>query len=168
VIFGRLVAWGVLGRLVARLARSPMRARRATTRITRLHARLLRLTRGRMRRSWLFAAGQPVMALTTVGRRSGVKHTTAVAALAYRGELATVGMNLGMERNPAWAHNLQANPDAWITVNDVTIPVRARQTRDEERDDLWGEWLRVQPSARTFAALAGREVPVFVLERRAE
>jgi len=144
-----------------------MRARRSTTRITRLHARLLRLTRGRVRRSWLFAAGQPVMALTTVGRRSGTAHTTAVAALAHRGTLATVGMNLGIERSPGWSYNLRHNPYAWITIGGTTIPVTARQATGDEWNYLWEHWLRVQPSAGTFAHIAARQIPVFVLEPRA-
>jgi deazaflavin-dependent oxidoreductase (nitroreductase family) len=145
-----------------------MRARGITTRVTRLHARLLRLSRGRLRRSWLFAAGQPVIALTTVGRRSGERRTTAVAALAHRGALATLGMNLGMERDPAWCHNLGAHPDAWITIAGTTVPVRARRATGGEWQELWRRWVEVQPSAETFAQIAGRRVPIYVLEARSE
>jgi deazaflavin-dependent oxidoreductase (nitroreductase family) len=168
VLLGRLLALGAPGRLLARLARSPMRARGITTGITRLHARLLRLSRGRLRRSWLFAAGQPVIALTTVGRRSGATRTTAVAALPHRDALATVGMNLGMERDPGWCHNLTANPDAWITIAGVTIPVRARRATGGEWEELWHRWVDVQPSAATFAQIARRQVPIFVLDARSE
>jgi deazaflavin-dependent oxidoreductase (nitroreductase family) len=166
VFLGRITGPGRFGRFAARLARSPMRARWATTRITRLHARLLRLSRGRLRRSWLFAAGQPVLALTTTGRRSGQDRTTAVAALTYQGQLATVGMNLGSERNPSWSYNLQANPDASIEVKGQTIAVRARLATGDEWEALWNRWLEVQPSAAAFADLAGRKIPIFVLERR--
>src|SRR5207245_2505694 len=113
---GRVVALPVIGVGVARLIRSPMRARWLTPRATRLHARILRLSRGRLRRSWLFAAGQPVIALTTTGRRSGRSRTTAVAAFTANGRLAIAGMNLGLERNPGWTYNLLADPDAVIIV----------------------------------------------------
>jgi deazaflavin-dependent oxidoreductase (nitroreductase family) len=119
-----------------------------------------------MRRSWLFAAGQPVMALTTIGRRSGTRQTTSVAALTVQGQLATVAMNLGLARNPSWSHNLEANPEAWITVRGRTIAVRARRAAGDEWTRLWRRWLEVQPSAATFADLAEREIPIFVLERR--
>lgn len=165
---GRLFGLGVFGGFIARLARSPTRARWLTTRVTRLHGRLLHLAGGRLRRSWLFAAGQPVMALTTIGRRSGASQTTAVAALCHEGKLATVGMNLGSKRNPAWSYNLEAHPDASITIRGTTIPVTARRTEGEERDELWRRWLNLQPSAEAFAELSGRDVPVFVLERRAD
>ena len=146
--------------------RSPLRVRWVATRITRLHARLLRITRGRLRRSWLFAAGQPVLALTTTGRRSGTSQTTVVTALCQDGTLATVGMNLGLERQPGWAYNLAANPAAVIEVGGRAIPVTARRAVGAERDGLWSRWLYVQPSARAMAELAGREVPIFVLEPR--
>ncbi|HEX4564530.1 MAG TPA: nitroreductase/quinone reductase family protein, partial [Solirubrobacteraceae bacterium] len=108
-ILGRMLAAGTFGQLLARLLRAAARARRPTTALTRAHARMIRASGGRMRRSWLLAAGQPVMALTTTGRRSGARHTTPVTAFACDGKLASAGMNLGLERTPAWAYNLQAD-----------------------------------------------------------
>lgn len=165
-LLGRLLEAGPPGRLLARLLRSPTRTPGATSWVTRLHARLLRLAGGRLRRSWLFAAGQPVMALTTVGRRSGELRTTAVAALVHQGRLVTVGMNLGGDRNPAWSLNLSADPNAWVELGGERFAVRARRAEGEERDALWRRWLELQPSAATLAELAGRQVPIFVLEPR--
>jgi deazaflavin-dependent oxidoreductase (nitroreductase family) len=165
-LLGRLLDAGPLGRLIARLLRSPTRAAGATSRVTRLHARLLRLSGGRLRRSWLFAAGQPVMALTTIGRRSGAVRTTAVAALVHEGNLATVGMNLGGTRNPAWSLNLSAEPDAWVELGGRRFAVRARRAEGGEWAELWEHWLELQPSAATLALLAGRRIPIFVLEPR--
>src|SRR4051812_7754926 len=100
IMFGRLVGSHRFGLMAARLTRAPMRLRGPTTLFTRFHARVLRLSGGRLRRSWLFAAGQPVMALTTTGRRSGVARTTTVSAFAHGRTLAVAGMNLGMPKNP--------------------------------------------------------------------
>jgi deazaflavin-dependent oxidoreductase (nitroreductase family) len=166
VLLGRIVGAGRLGSVIARVMRSPMRARRLTTAVTRAHARLFARSHGRMRRSWLFAAGQPVMALTTTGRRSGIRHTTPVTAFVHAGKLAAAGMNLGMERNPGWSYNLRADPDAWITVGGHTHAVKAHLTSGAERDELWERWTTLQPSAEAFARLAGREVPIFVFESR--
>jgi deazaflavin-dependent oxidoreductase (nitroreductase family) len=141
-----------------------MRVRMMTTRITRLHARVLRLSGGRLRRSWLFAAGQPVIALTSTGRRSGLERTTPVAAFTLDGALAIAGMNLGSERTPDWAYNLEARPDALIAVHGRTLPVRARRVHGDEATALWRRWVYLQPSAVTLAELAGRRIPIFVLE----
>lgn len=163
---GRAFSLPGIGGLFARLARTPTRTRWLTTRITRLHARILRLAGGRLRRSWLFAAGQPVAALTTTGRRSGLQRTTAVAVFCDTDLLALAGMNLGGERTPDWAYNLEANPNASITVGGRTIAVTARRTEGAERARLWDRWVQLQPSAETLANLAGRRIPIFVLDRR--
>src|SRR6266851_4906875 len=82
-LLGWLVELPVIGRWLARAARAPNKIRFLSTRVTRFHALVLRLARGRLRRSWLFAAGQPVLALTTVGRRSGLPWSTAVACFTH-------------------------------------------------------------------------------------
>jgi deazaflavin-dependent oxidoreductase (nitroreductase family) len=151
---------------VARLARAPMRAPLLATRVTRLHASLLRLSGGRLRRSWLFAAGQPVLSLTTTGRRSGMPRTTAVACFRFEGQLATAAMNLGGERDPAWALNLQADPHATVGLRGRSFEVVTRRVTGAERERAWAQWLELQPSAEAFRALAGREIPIFVLQPR--
>lgn len=143
-----------------------MRLRAATTRVTRLHAWLLRASNGRLRRSWLFAAGQPVLSLTTTGRRSGLPRSTTVACFRYGDTLALAAMALGSSRDPAWALNLEADPSATIQVGGRTVEVTARRATGDEAERLWQRWLEVQPSARAFRELSGRDIPLFVLSRR--
>jgi F420H(2)-dependent quinone reductase len=149
--------------LLARFVRLFSRPRRITTRITRLHAAILRASRGRIRRSWAFALGLPVMSLTTVGRKTGKPRSTVVAYFEDGGALVTTAANLGNERDPSWARNLDANPHATIVVRGERRAVRARRARGGERERLWSRWLELQPPARAMAAIAGREIPVFVL-----
>jgi deazaflavin-dependent oxidoreductase (nitroreductase family) len=167
---GVLLAWLVdlplVGPSAARLVRAPNRIPFVRRRVTPLHAWLLRRTGGRLRRSWLFAAGQPVLSLTTIGRRSGEPRSTAVTCFTDGDELALAGMNLGVARNPAWALNLEATPEATIELGGETIAVTARRARGEEAATIWRRWIEVQPSARAFQELAGRDIPLFVLSRR--
>jgi deazaflavin-dependent oxidoreductase (nitroreductase family) len=165
-LLGSLVGARGIGRPFARLARSPMLVRPVTTRITRFHAWLLRLSRGRLRRSWLFAAGQPVLSLTTTGRTSGLPRTTTVACFRCGDTLALAAMNLGSPRDPDWALNLQVRPDATIVVAARSIEVTARRAVGEEASRLWQRWVELQPSAELFRELAGREIPLFVIGRR--
>jgi deazaflavin-dependent oxidoreductase (nitroreductase family) len=166
VLLGWLVELPLIGPSMARITRAPIRIRFLSSRFTRLHASLLRLTRGRLRRSWLLAAGQPVLALTTTGRRTGLPRTTAVACFTHGDDLVLAGMNLGMPHNPRWALNLDANPEATIEIRGHTIPVTATQATGDEAAELWQRWLELQPSADAFRQLAGRAIPLFVLKRR--
>jgi deazaflavin-dependent oxidoreductase (nitroreductase family) len=166
VLLGRLFELPLIGPFAARMARAPNRSPFVRTFITPFHARLLRRTGGRLRRSWLFAAGQPVLSLTTIGRRTGRPRSTVVTCFTYGDDLGVAGMNLGIASNPAWALNLQANPQAAITLRTETIAVTARRATGEEAARLWQRWVEVQPSARAFRDLAGRDIPLFVLTPR--
>ena len=163
---GRVVSLPVVGGWLARLARLPNQVPYLTPRVTRMHGWLLRRSGGRLRRSWLFAAGQPVLSLTTVGRRSGELRSTAVACFVDGDDLVLAGMNLGRTRSPAWALNLDADPRARITLAGETVEVLARRAAGAERERLWRRWLELQPSAAAFQELAGRQIPIFVLARK--
>jgi deazaflavin-dependent oxidoreductase (nitroreductase family) len=147
-LIGRLVNLPLIGESIVRAMRLPNRARFLSTRVTRLHAWLLLRARGRMRRSWLFAAGQPVLSLTTIGRRSGEPRTTAVACFVEGDDLVLAGMNLGLHRSPAWALNLEASPSATIEVAGKAVGVVARRAAGEEAVRLWHRWLKLQPRPR--------------------
>jgi F420H(2)-dependent quinone reductase len=165
-LLGWLVELPLIGPGLARITRAPLKIRFLSTRVTRLHASLLRLTGGRLRRSWVFAAGQPVLALTTTGRRSGLPRSTAVACFSHGDDLVLAAMNLGMTHHPAWALNLQSDPDATIEISGQKVPVTAREATGDEAARLWQRWLQLQPSADAFRELADRDIPLFVLTQR--
>jgi deazaflavin-dependent oxidoreductase (nitroreductase family) len=72
-------------------------------------------------------------------------------------------MNLGAERPPAWALNLEANPRATIELSGERLPVVARRAQGVEAETLWTRWVGLQPSAEPLRQLAGRDIPMFVL-----
>jgi F420H(2)-dependent quinone reductase len=165
-LLGRALRVPGIGVWLGRVARSPTRVRFLSVRVGRVHAWLLRHAGGRLRRSWLFAGGQPVLALITTGRRSGVARTTPVACFTAGADLVVAGMNLGARRPPAWALNLQTNPDAAIEFAGQRIDVTARRAQGAEAARLWQRWVELQSSAEPLSELAGREIPLFVLSRR--
>jgi deazaflavin-dependent oxidoreductase (nitroreductase family) len=75
-------------------------------------------------------------------------------------------MNLGSEHDPAWSLNLDARPDAEITVDGREIPVTARRLAGTERERLWRLYSQRLPAVERFRAIAGREIPAWLLERR--
>jgi deazaflavin-dependent oxidoreductase (nitroreductase family) len=150
--------------LLARLGNLGARQRRIATAVTRLHARLLRVSRGRLRRSLFLAAGQPVLVLTTRGRRSGRLRSTPVAYVCDREQFVVTAANAGLDRPPAWWLNLEADAHAEIEVGGRRITVRARRAEGDEAERLFGQFVRQNAGAETTRRLTAREIPIVVLE----
>jgi F420H(2)-dependent quinone reductase len=152
--------------LLARLGNLAARPRRIATLMTRLHARLLRLSRGRLRRSLFLAAGQPVLVLTTRGRRSGKLRSTPVAYVRDGEMLVVTAANAGLDQPPAWWLNLEADPGAEVEVGGRRTSVRARRAAGEEAERLFARFVRQNAGAETTRGLTSREIAVIVLEPR--
>jgi deazaflavin-dependent oxidoreductase (nitroreductase family) len=148
---------------LAKFLRSLTRFRHIQPQVGRLHATLLRRSRGRIRRSRLLAGGQPVLALTTTGRRSGTPRTTVLAYVRHGDAYAVGALNLGSDRDPAWCLNLGSDPRAWVEVNGERISVEARRAGGEEAEGLWQAFIERLPAIADSRALARREVPMLVL-----
>ncbi len=149
----------------ARLSNFFSRPRFIATRVTRLHARILKLSGGRLKRSFVFAAGQPVLALTTIGRKSGQRRSTVIACMADGDDLVVVPSNAGQQRAPAWWLNLQANPRAEVDFRGEHRVVRARRASAEEEARLWPRILEQYSGFEDYRRMAEREIPVVILER---
>jgi F420H(2)-dependent quinone reductase len=152
----------------ARVLRTLTRFRHVQPQVGRVHAAVLRRSGGRIRRSRVLAGGQPVLALTTTGRRSGAQRSTTVAYLRWGDAYAVSALNLGSDHDPAWCLNLRSDPNASIYVNGERKAVRARQAEGAEADALWGALISRLPTIANFRELAGRDVPIFVLHAIAE
>jgi deazaflavin-dependent oxidoreductase (nitroreductase family) len=149
----------------ARVGNILSRPRFIATRFTRLHARMLRLSRGRLRRSFLFAGGQPVLAITTVGRKSGEVRSTAIACMPDGDDLVVVPSNAGQDRPPAWWLNLQVNPRAEVDFCGEHRVVRARRASADEQGRLWPRILEQYSGFEQYRRMTDREIPVVILER---
>jgi deazaflavin-dependent oxidoreductase (nitroreductase family) len=125
------------------------------------------ITVKRLRRSGSLE-GPTLVALTTVGARSGASRTTPVMAFpAPAGEWLVVASAGGGPRNPGWAHNLEAHP------TQVTVE-RGGERRECTAVRLYGEdraaALRVvyamAPRFQGYQKRTEREIPVFRLTPR--
>ncbi|WP_154758973.1 nitroreductase family deazaflavin-dependent oxidoreductase [Amycolatopsis pithecellobii] len=126
--------------------------------------RLHRLTGGRV--SLLGIADVPSIRLTTVGRRSGLPRAVNLLYFPRGEQFVLVGSNWGRPRDPDWARNLRAQPDAVVEVRRREIPVLATEVTGEQYQRLWREVLDFWPGFAMERAEAGRELPLFVLTRR--
>jgi deazaflavin-dependent oxidoreductase (nitroreductase family) len=83
------------------------------------------------------------------------------------GAVAIAASKAGQPTNPAWFHNLRANPDTTIQIRGEVREVRARIADSEERDQLWPRMVAMYPGYEFFQEQAGkRQIPLVVLEPR--
>jgi deazaflavin-dependent oxidoreductase (nitroreductase family) len=120
---------------------------------------LLRVTRGRFATTLVF----PTALLETRGARSGLARRNAIIYFHDGDRVTIVASNAGDVRDPAWFHNLRANPDVIFGGE----PMHATVVTDHaERDRLWTLADRVFPaftSYRDNAAKVHRTIPIVQL-----
>jgi deazaflavin-dependent oxidoreductase (nitroreductase family) len=110
--------------------------------------------------------GSPVLLLTTTGRKSGQLRTAPVVYMHDDDRLVVIGSNAGNVRPPAWALNLEANPDAEVELGRERRSVRARVAGGDERAELWRRINTQYSGFDDYAAKVERDIRVFVLEPR--
>ncbi|MGH2864225.1 MAG: nitroreductase/quinone reductase family protein [Solirubrobacteraceae bacterium] len=113
----------------------------------------------------MVAPRQRVLALTSIGRKSGRSRSTALGYLRDGEDFAVVASNSGLERSPAWWMNLQVNPEAEIDVAGERVRVCAREATPEEQERLWPRFLDQYPGFDGYRQLTSRKIPVVLLER---
>jgi deazaflavin-dependent oxidoreductase (nitroreductase family) len=112
--------------------------------------------------------GFPLCYLTTTGRRTGEARTVPLLYVSDGERIVLVASNWGGRCHPAWALNLDAGPEARVTIDGVERAYTARRATREERSRYWAEAVRFWPGYDDYRARAGREIRVFVLDPVAE
>jgi deazaflavin-dependent oxidoreductase (nitroreductase family) len=104
--------------------------------------------------------------LTTTGRRSGEPRTLPLYAWPDGDRLVIVGSKGGAATNPAWVHNLRAEPRVTVKQGRDTQEYRAEEVEAEgaERDRLWALVTEAFPMYAGYQRKTKRRIPLFVLE----
>ena len=134
------------------------------TQVTATDKVLQRLTKGQV--TVLRVAGLPNLTLTVRGRKSGVPRSTPLLAVPRGEDWLIAGSNFGGPKQPVWVVNLEANPDARITVRGRPTDVTARRLEGEEREQAWADMVRVWPNYDLYAERTDRRIKVFELTPR--
>ena len=110
--------------------------------------------------------GAPILLLTTTGARSGATYTTPLVYTRDGDRLVVLASKGGAPTNPAWYHNLVANPTTTVEVGTEKFEARATVPQGEERDRLFNAQAALMPNFAEYQRRTARRIPVVVLEPR--
>jgi deazaflavin-dependent oxidoreductase (nitroreductase family) len=140
------------------------RSWRLLSRVTEGHAIVYRATRGLV--GHRFPGAPPMLLLDHVGAKSGKRRTTPLVYARDGENVVLVASKGGYPKNPAWFHNLNANPDTTIQIGSRRQEVHARVADAEERARLWPIVVQVYSGYESYRRRTEREIPLVVLEPR--
>jgi deazaflavin-dependent oxidoreductase (nitroreductase family) len=109
----------------------------------------------------------PMLLLDHVGAKSGRKRTSPLGYFKDGDDVVIVASKGGHPRNPAWFHNLKANPNTTVQIGSERRPVRARVATAEERDRLWPKAVEAYGGYAGYQKRTKRKIPLVILERLA-
>jgi deazaflavin-dependent oxidoreductase (nitroreductase family) len=105
-------------------------------------------------------AGTRLLVLTTIGSRTGERRRALLFFSKDGADYVIAGTASGSTRDPAWLHNLEANPTPSVEVDGRQFEASATIAEGAERDRLWQEHLDAQPQLAAHAEQAGRTIPM--------
>jgi deazaflavin-dependent oxidoreductase (nitroreductase family) len=109
-------------------------------------------------------ANANLLLLTTTGAKSGKVRISPLAYFRIDGRLIIIGSFAGAPVNPAWVHNLRANPQAHVEVGTDEFDVIARELPAAEREELFPKVTAVAPGFAEYQAKTSRVIPLFELQ----
>ncbi|MBX7434041.1 nitroreductase family deazaflavin-dependent oxidoreductase [Mycobacterium sp. Y57] len=109
--------------------------------------------------------GATLLLLHTTGARSGEPRLSPLAYLTVDDKMLIVGSYAGAPKNPAWVHNLRADPRAHIEVGADAYDVTARELPEAERDATYPKLTALAPMFAEYQAKTTRPIPLFELIR---
>jgi deazaflavin-dependent oxidoreductase (nitroreductase family) len=107
--------------------------------------------------------GAPMLLLHHVGAKSGADRVSPLVYLPDGGRYVIFASKGGAPENPAWYHNLMANPETKIEVGEQTIAVTAHQAEGAERERLYSTQVSAMPQFGEYQQNTTRRIPVVVL-----
>jgi deazaflavin-dependent oxidoreductase (nitroreductase family) len=134
------------------------------TRLMSGHAKIYRATNGLI--GYRVPGAPAVLLLDHVGAKSGARRTTPLVFARDGQNVILIASKGGYPKNPAWFHNLVANPDTTIQIGSKRTNVHARIAKPEERERLWRLAVEVYGGYEDYRRRTEREIPLVVLEPR--
>ena len=105
-------------------------------------------------------AGSTLVLLHTVGAKSGKEHVTPVMSFSFEGELYVVASKAGAPTNPAWYHNMLANPVVTVELGTETFRATAVSVPEPQRSQLYSKVVAQAPGFGEYQSKTERVIPV--------
>jgi len=128
---------------------------------TGLHVFLYHTSGGKI---WGSMNGNPVLLLTTIGRKTGKPRTTPVMYVHKDNEYLIAATAGGSDQNPAWLSNLNSKPEVTIEMDGKKIKVKAVITSGDERDKLYENFKALGSNFVEYEKKTTRKIPVIRLQ----
>jgi deazaflavin-dependent oxidoreductase (nitroreductase family) len=119
---------------------------------------------GGARANTLRGGPDPIVVITSVGRKSGALRKNPLMRVERDGKYLAVASVGGRDTNPAWYHNFLANPLVQLQDGPEPKLYRARLLDGEERADWWAYAVRTWPTYGEYQKRTSRQIPIFLLE----
>ncbi|MET7332880.1 nitroreductase/quinone reductase family protein [Nonomuraea sp. NPDC005650] len=107
--------------------------------------------------------GAPLVLLTTTGAKTGRRRTNPAVYLRDGERVLVFASNAGGAANPAWYHNVLANPRVIVELGAERFAARAVPLEGEERDRLYARQAAIDPAFAAYQANTERVIPVVAL-----
>jgi deazaflavin-dependent oxidoreductase (nitroreductase family) len=111
---------------------------------------------------------RPLLLLTTVGRRTGMRRTTPMMYVRVGDRLLVIASNAGAPKHPHWYLNLVADPSVTVEVDGEEYEATAVVPTWDERDQLFASVIEQYPFFADHQAGVTRKIPVVTLIRRVD
>lgn len=110
--------------------------------------------------------GMDVVVFTIRGRKSGLLRRVPLMRVEHGGSYAVVASKGGAPENPAWYHNVTANPEVTVQDGDQFIDGVARELSGAEREEWWERGVAAFPPYAEYQTKTDRQIPVLLVEPR--
>ena len=107
--------------------------------------------------------GMKIIAVTSVGAKTGKLRKTPLMRVEHNGEYAAVASLGGAPKHPVWYYNLKANPHVELQDGAVKQDYIAREVTGDEKAVWWERAVAAFPNYAEYQEKTERQIPVFVL-----
>jgi deazaflavin-dependent oxidoreductase (nitroreductase family) len=110
-------------------------------------------------------ANMTLLILHTTGAKSGLSRINPVACMADGDRLVIIASKGGAPNNPAWYHNLVANPEVSVEFGTEQFKAQASIAEEPERSELYDKMATLYPGFAEYQRNTTRVIPVVILTR---